>query len=242
MNDVVALLQVGEINVQRRARRLRVRRFEPARPLHLVAPKDFRVGDDDQLGLVAEKAAGQRAEMSPKSRVQSPKSARASDVGFGLLDCGLWTVLDLPIRIPPRSPRTAGARRRCCRRRGRRSPGATSGAVGRRTRAVAPRPLAAPARARPAGERRPGFRSAEMADRGLPVMRASDRCRDSTPPLHPASSTSMVAMLLAAICSRNSLQRDEERIIRGNLLRRIPPRVQPAGPARRAGRSSRRGR
>ncbi len=72
VNHVVALLQFREINVQRRARRLRVRRLEPARPLHLVAPENLRVGDDDQLGLVAKKAAGERADVQrrePASRL-----------------------------------------------------------------------------------------------------------------------------------------------------------------------------
>ncbi len=61
VDDVVALLQLREINVQGRTRRLRVRRFEAARALHLVTPKDLGVGDHDQPGLIAKEAAGQRA-------------------------------------------------------------------------------------------------------------------------------------------------------------------------------------
>ena len=63
VHHVIALLQFGEIDVQRRARGLRVRRFEPARPLHLVAAEDLRIGDHDQPGLVAEKAARERADV-----------------------------------------------------------------------------------------------------------------------------------------------------------------------------------
>ena len=50
-----------------------MRGFEPPWPLNLVAPEDFGVGDHRQLCLVAEKAAGERAQMNPKSEVPSPK-------------------------------------------------------------------------------------------------------------------------------------------------------------------------
>ena len=55
MHDVVAFLQFREINVQRRTRGLRVRRFEPARTLDFVTAKNLRVG---QLGASRTNAAG----------------------------------------------------------------------------------------------------------------------------------------------------------------------------------------
>ena len=69
MHDQIAFLQIGEINVQRGTRGQRVRRFEPARALDFVAPKNFRIGDDDQFRLVANKAAGERAELHLRSGV-----------------------------------------------------------------------------------------------------------------------------------------------------------------------------
>ena len=63
MHHQIALLQVREINVQRRARGLGMRRFQSARPLDLVTPEDFRVGDHDELRLVADESAGERAEV-----------------------------------------------------------------------------------------------------------------------------------------------------------------------------------
>ena len=63
VNHVIALLELREINVQRRARGLRVRRFEPARTLHLVTPEYFRVGHDDQFGFLVNKSATERAQM-----------------------------------------------------------------------------------------------------------------------------------------------------------------------------------
>jgi hypothetical protein len=71
MHDQVAFLQIGEINVERRAGRQRVRRFEPARPLDFVASENFRVRDDNQLCFIADKAAGERADVGPKSKVKS---------------------------------------------------------------------------------------------------------------------------------------------------------------------------
>ena len=62
MHDEIAFFQFGEINVQRGTRGLRVRRFEPARTLHFVAAKNFRIGDDDQLGFLVDEIRGQRAE------------------------------------------------------------------------------------------------------------------------------------------------------------------------------------
>ncbi len=64
MHDQIAVFQVGEINVERGPGRQRVRRFQPARPLDFVAAKNFRVGDHDEFRLVANKAAGERAEVN----------------------------------------------------------------------------------------------------------------------------------------------------------------------------------
>jgi hypothetical protein len=71
VNDEVAFLQFGEINVERGAGRERMRRFQPARALDFVASENFRVGDDNEFCLVAEKTAGESAEMSPKSNFQA---------------------------------------------------------------------------------------------------------------------------------------------------------------------------
>jgi hypothetical protein len=49
MNDKVAFLQFGEVNVERGTGGQRVRGFQPAWPLDFVAPENFRVGDDDEL-------------------------------------------------------------------------------------------------------------------------------------------------------------------------------------------------
>src|SRR5262245_28368073 len=61
MNYVIAVFQLGEINVEGRTRRLRMRRFQPARTLHLVTAENLRVGDDNQLAFVIKKAACQSA-------------------------------------------------------------------------------------------------------------------------------------------------------------------------------------
>ena len=104
VNDIVALLQLGEINVQGRTRRLRVRRLEAARPLHLVTPEDLGVGDDDQPGLVAEEAAGQSAEVSAKSEGRSPKAeSRSLRLRFARIE--LWSLrvrsfLHQPVFLP----------------------------------------------------------------------------------------------------------------------------------------------
>ena len=70
MHDQIAFLQIGEINVERGTRGQRVRGFLAARPLDFVAAENFRVGDDDEFRLVANKAASERAEVSPKSDVE----------------------------------------------------------------------------------------------------------------------------------------------------------------------------
>ncbi len=61
MHDQVAFLQFSEINVERGAGGQRVRRFQPARTLDFVTAKNFRVGDDDQFRLVANKTTGEGA-------------------------------------------------------------------------------------------------------------------------------------------------------------------------------------
>ena len=132
MHDEIAFFQIGEINVQRGTRGLRVRRFQPARTLDFVAAKNFRVGDDDQFRLVTNKSARERAEMNLQAAVSS----------------AIETV------IRSRFPETAAARRRCCKKRGPHNPAATSDEVAGKIRAAAPRRFAAPARARPADETR----------------------------------------------------------------------------------------
>ena len=62
MNHVIALLQFREIDVQQRPARLGVGRFEAAGALHLVAPKNLRVGHHHQFGRLEEKAPRQRAD------------------------------------------------------------------------------------------------------------------------------------------------------------------------------------
>ena len=54
MHDVIAHTQVGKIDFKRRAGGGGVGRLEPARPLRSGSAKDFRVGDDDQLGRLDE--------------------------------------------------------------------------------------------------------------------------------------------------------------------------------------------
>ena len=71
MHDEIAFFQVGEINVERGTRGLGVRRFLAARTLDFVTAKNFRIGDDDQFRLVANKAAGQRADLNLRCNVGS---------------------------------------------------------------------------------------------------------------------------------------------------------------------------
>ena len=80
MDDEVAFLQFGEINVERGTGGQRVRRFQPARTLDFVTAKNFRVGDDDQFGLVAEETARERAEVQSGGRASGVRgcAARAS--------------------------------------------------------------------------------------------------------------------------------------------------------------------
>ena len=69
MDDEIAFLQIGEINVERGTGCERMRRFEPARALDFVSPENFRVGDHDQFCLVADETTGERAEMSQQLAV-----------------------------------------------------------------------------------------------------------------------------------------------------------------------------
>ena len=64
MDNVIPFLQVGEINIQRRACRLGVGRFEPARALDLIASENLGIGDNDQFGLFAQEAARERAQVN----------------------------------------------------------------------------------------------------------------------------------------------------------------------------------
>ena len=121
MHDQIAFFQIGEINVERGAGGQRVRRFQPARPLDFVTPKNFRVGDDDEFGLVANEAARERADS--ESAVRRPQSPACRDCRLWTVDCGLSDL------FPSRFPQTAAVRRRCCKRRGRRSLAAASGGV-----------------------------------------------------------------------------------------------------------------
>ena len=65
VNDKVAFLQFGEINIEGGAGGQRVRGFQPARPLDFVAAKNFRVSDDNEFCPVANEAASQRTDSSP---------------------------------------------------------------------------------------------------------------------------------------------------------------------------------
>ena len=63
MDDVIAFLQLGKVNVQYRTSRLRVGRLQSARALNFVAAEDLRVRDDDQFPFFINKTASQRAEV-----------------------------------------------------------------------------------------------------------------------------------------------------------------------------------
>ena len=159
MNDVIALLQFGKIDVQQRAAGLGVRRFEAARALHLVAAKNLRVGHHGQLGGLEKKAPGQGA-----------RRVFAVD----------WSG---PGRIPPKLPRTAAVRRRCCRRRTPRSPGASSDGAARKTPCAALRRCAPPADGRRwAGKPPAPGRQATSPGRSVRIRRIR-RSPDSFPPV-----------------------------------------------------------
>ena len=63
MHDKIAVFQIREINVERGAGGLRVRRFLAARTLDFVASEDFRIGDDDEFRLVTNETASERADL-----------------------------------------------------------------------------------------------------------------------------------------------------------------------------------
>ena len=129
MHHQIAFLQIREINVQRRTRRLGVRRFQPARPLDFVTPENFRIRHHHQLGRLAQeiRAPANRGEM------------------FRLVPA--WQAQFLPDFLE-----TAGVRRRCCKTHGRHDPAAASDEVAGKIRGAAPRQFAVPAPARPADE------------------------------------------------------------------------------------------
>ena len=158
MHDVIAFLQFGEINVQRGARGLRVRRFEPARTLDFVTAKNFRIGHDHQFGFVANETARQRADVQCE-RVGWPPSAQPNPYSFQISS-------------------NAGVRRRYCKRHARRNPAAASDEAGRKIRGAAPRQSAARARARPADERRPR----RMKVRRIAALRIADSSLRRSPP------------------------------------------------------------
>ena len=70
MDYVIALLKVSEVNVQGRARCLRVRRFEPARSLDLVAPEDLGIRDDYNPCRVRYETTRERSQVSLGFRVE----------------------------------------------------------------------------------------------------------------------------------------------------------------------------
>ena len=49
MDDMIALLEIREVDLERGTHRLRMGRLEAPGALHLVSPEDLRVGDDDEL-------------------------------------------------------------------------------------------------------------------------------------------------------------------------------------------------
>ena len=69
MHDIIAFFQVREINVERGARGLRVRRFLPARTLDFVTAENFRIRHDHQFRFVINKAARERTDLNLESGV-----------------------------------------------------------------------------------------------------------------------------------------------------------------------------
>ena len=63
MHHVIPGFQLGEIDIQRGARGLRVRGLEPARPLDFVPAENLRVGDHDHPRGLVQEAAGQGAQV-----------------------------------------------------------------------------------------------------------------------------------------------------------------------------------
>ena len=74
MDDEVALLQFGEVDVECGAGGECVWRFQPTRTLDFVTAENFSVGNYDEFGVVTEKTAGKRADMSRKSRARFQSS------------------------------------------------------------------------------------------------------------------------------------------------------------------------
>ena len=95
MHDEVAHTQVGKIDLQRRARRRCVGRFEPARSLGAVTSKNLRVGDDDQTGRLDEKTARHTAQHSHRlglglalgQAVLDPQFIEPLQFALGAADC-----------------------------------------------------------------------------------------------------------------------------------------------------------
>ena len=69
MHDVIALLQIGEIDVEKRARGLGVRRLQTTRALDLVTAENLRVGDHHQICRFTAKAPRQRTQMRRRLRL-----------------------------------------------------------------------------------------------------------------------------------------------------------------------------
>src|SRR2546425_12340280 len=70
VNDIIAFFQFRKINIQRGSGGNRVRRLEPARALDFVASENFRIGDDDELRLVAHEATRERAQQRRGPKVE----------------------------------------------------------------------------------------------------------------------------------------------------------------------------
>ena len=95
MHDEVAHAQVGKIDLQRRAGGRCVGRLEPARSLRADAPKNLRVGDDDQLGRLDEKTARHAAEhlhrlgfsLALGQAVLDPQLIEPLQLALGAADC-----------------------------------------------------------------------------------------------------------------------------------------------------------
>ncbi len=64
MHDEITVVKVGEINVERGARGLRMGRFLPTWSLDFVTAKNFRIRHHDQFRFVANKAAGEGADLN----------------------------------------------------------------------------------------------------------------------------------------------------------------------------------
>ena len=64
--------QFGKALFQGRTRGQGMRRFETARALDFVTPENLGVSHDCNPGLLSQKPARDRADMNPKSGVQSP--------------------------------------------------------------------------------------------------------------------------------------------------------------------------